>query len=733
MSFQKKRIPKHLIIHDRIQPATRMNFSWIILAATLILVSVFTSLKAQAYSLVNERNAKTFAADLTFTSPNSTKKSSLHLSSDARVEIHGMLVRVTLTQRFRNDSEDFQQGLYTLPLSETAAVTGMSMKIGERLIVGEIKEKSEAKKIYHEAVNSGKKAALTEQHRPNLFTQKIANIAPDETIDVNITYIERATFKHGAFSWRLPTTLTPRYYPALHGMKETTSNTESNNNKGLEETIDINDLFNSKGFMFGNDFPSEEFIEKTTDKTQNTFALDIKLNSGLSLAHIDALYHDLHINKKNGEHLIALANQRELMDRDFVLQWSPTQSATPNIAAYTESINGEHFTSLMIVPPVKVSIEEQNNSSKIRADRIFIIDTSGSMSGTSIQQARNSLKKAINDLDEHHNFNIIEFNSRFTKLYQSPQRADKQTKDEALRWIDNLRANGGTNILPALKEAIKNISNSTDETLKQIIFITDGSVGNEPELFTLIYEKLNDIRLFTIGIGSAPNSFFMRKAAQFGRGTFTYISDLNEVQEKMTQLLKQVNSVAVKNIQLELPKNFKSNIEQYPKKTGDLYYGEPLIISMKSSNPLHELSISGQTGKTNWNRKLNLTHALSSPSSDIGSLWARDKIESLEDEKITRLRNEEDIKNDIIEIALRHKLASRHTSFVAVEQEISRPKEASLKNTHVANLHPKGQLHKVAYPRTATTAEISWWLGLFSIMVLIIFRRLSDEEQNDEE
>lgn len=736
MSFQKRRIPKHLILHNSPEENSHFNnhigIGWVVLAVLLVLASIFVSI--QAHATVSDDSNNTYSADFSFKNNNGSKRASLHLSSDAKININGMLARITLTQTFRNDTDEFQEGVYVLPLSETAAVNSMTMQIGERLIIGKIKEKQEAKKIYQEAIRSGKKAALTEQHRPNVFTQKIANIAPQETIKISITYIERVTYKHGTFSWRLPTTLTPRYFPMLPTKK--TNTVEGLPYSNYNERDNINDIFNTEGFLFGNDFGTENFIDSSPgnmiDHTQNTIGIDITLNSGFSLSHIDALYHDLSVNKQSGIHKISLAKKRDLMNRDFVLQWSPTQNSTPTIAAYSEEINGEHYTSVLLLPPNKSSLgkNDPNSTDKhtLNSDRIFIIDTSGSMAGKSIDQAKQSLKSAIKNLSISTRFNIIEFNSQFSTLYNNVQDASEQNKHEALQWIDKLQANGGTEMFNALKEAIQQFNDHSNESLQQIIFITDGSVGNEHQLFKLIYEELGGTRLFTVGIGSAPNSFFMRKAAQFGRGSFTHIANLNEVKQKMSLLLTQINTVASKNIHLKLPQLASKDYEQFPKSINDLYFGEPLLASIKTHTALTELTVSGEAVSGPWQKTIQL-NSLSNNAKGIGSLWARDKIEALEDEKITQARDLQLIKNDIIDVAIKHKLISQHTSFVAVEQETSRPKEMDITKTQVANLLPHGQVRTLTFPNTATTAEISWWLGLFSVMMLIVFRRLKDDEK----
>ena len=749
MVFGKRRIPKHLIIQDNYQNyKSSTGYGWIIAAIVLMTISIFISIKSHAFAESRgythdaiEENTKTQkTGQLFFTNKDGGKTPSLHLTSDVDVEIHGLIANVNFRQQFRNDTSTFQEGTYVFPLSETAAINGMSVEIGERLIVGEIKEREEAKKIYKKAVNAGKRAALTEQQRSNLFTQKVANIAPGETVIVTLNYIERVNFSHQEFSWRLPTTLTPRYIPGISGEIPPNQSTESKPALMLSDPAPLNS-YSEFGWAQGTfQVPDAHLITppmlaSTNDHSLNTISISIELNTGLSLSSINSPYHDISVKKRQKKHTITLANKREKMDRDFVLTWSATEENSPMIAAYSEKIGEKHYSMIMLVPPGQ-NTPGQGTNQTIESDRIFIIDTSGSMQGQSIVQAKQSLKVAIQNLDNNTRFNIIEFNSNYSKLFKRVHAADDKTKEKALRWIERLKANGGTEMYSALNAAMEDLNNVSQtesgrqERLKQILFITDGSVGNENVLFELIHNNLNNTRLFTVGIGSAPNSFFMRKSAQFGRGSFTHIGNTAEVSEKMQKILKKINSVATKNIRIELPPHFTGkNIDLYPKKIGDLYYGEPLLISGESAQAIKHITISGQSAGEAWSKLVVLPKATTHPTAKgISTIWAREKIESLEDEKIMRKRDLTKIKQEIIEIGLKHKLVSKHTSFVAAEKNISRNPEERLERTAVPNLTPSGSIKHVSYPSTATTAEITWWLGLFSAMLLIVFRRMNDSE-----
>ena len=344
----------------------------------------------------------------------------------------------------------------------------------------------------------------------------------------------------------------------------------------------------------------------------NPISVDIKINAGLPLATIDSAYHDIHVRKIQQTHHIRFTNKQVSMDRDFQISWQPVASQRPTTAYFNERIGDEDYSLVMLFPPSKnVSVQ------KAAREIVFVIDTSGSMAGGSIDQAKTSLIYAISQLSEHDTFSVVEFNSSAHALFSKPLNANQHNKNTAIDWISNLNARGGTEMLNALQTAYKVLSH--EESLKQLVFITDGAVGNETQLFELIHHANHDVRLFTVGIGSAPNSYFMRKAAEFGRGSFTLISSIDEVNRKMSSLFNKLNTLVVSNIEIIWP----ASAEVYPKKLPDLYLGEPLIVSAKSSRMQGSILISGSTGNQEWHQYVQA--AGNAGHTGVGKVWARAK------------------------------------------------------------------------------------------------------------
>lgn len=606
------------------------------------------------------------------------------LGTRVDMEINGLIAKVTVVQRFRNNSNDFVEGHYVFPLPYAAAVNAMTMQIGERLIVGEIHEKEAAKQIYANAKAAGQRTAITQQHHGNLFSNRVANIAPGEEVSVTLTYLEHVRFSQDRFSLRLPLTITPRYIPGqrLTGFTEHGFSSALANDR-VADAADIT--------------PFQHAPPHGPSDTANTVQLHATLNPGLTLAHISSAYHDISIEQQDGGYRIALSETVVPMDRDFELSWQAAASAAPQAAVFSETVAGEQFILLMVVPP-----ELTSDATRIPREVIFVIDVSGSMHGQSIDQARAALAQGLSSLHGDDHFNVIAFHHETRQLFDRAQLASGSYLQDALRFVHGLQADGGTEMAPAIAAALARPSINRREDLRQVVFITDGAVGSEQELFRQISAQLADSRLFTVGIGAAPNSYFMRKAAQFGRGTYTHIGDTAEVQYKMAGLFSQLESPQLKDIQVAWP----GRTEVFPLRVPDLYQGEPLVLTARLNGSTgyrdNGVAISGGTPAGNWQQRLRLERNASSPG--VAALWAKEKIAALEDIRAEQGASDA-LRSAIIDIALLHQLVSRYTAFVAVEKTPVRPMTDPLHVRAVPNALPAGQaMVSLPYPQTATNA-----------------------------
>jgi Ca-activated chloride channel family protein len=624
------------------------------------------------------------------------------LNTEVDMQINGLVARVSVRQEFRNEGTAWAEGVYVFPLPDTAAIDRLRLYIGDRFIEGEIREKEQAKKEYEQAKREGKKASLVEQQRPNMFTTSVANIAPGELVIVEIAYLEDLRYDNGSFSIRFPLTITPRYIPGIpdRGLGPAHTKPDREGSGWSASTAIVEDAA----------LITPPMVSATRG---HRVSMNIRVNAGVPLEIIASRYHPVNVKETNDRYLVSLAGGTAPMDHDFELLWRPARGAVPNAMAFTETIAGDPYYLLMVMPPSA----ETAGANVMPREMIFIIDTSGSMHGTSIAQAKKALRRALQGLRPGDRFNIIAFSSRPNPMSASSVIADPYNLTMAEAFVAALSANGGTEMRAALELALYLPPEETH--LRQIIFITDGAVGNEDELFRLIERKLGNGRLFTVGIGSAPNSWFMRKSAEVGRGTFTTISALHEVGEKMDRLFDKIEQPQVTNITIDWPSAVIT--DSYPSVVPDLYLGEPVTIKARITGELRAgdvVGISGDSVGGGWFQEIDLLDE--AQSSGVAALWGRARIASLMDEQ-RRGSNPDEIRYAIVETALKHHLVSKYTSLVAIDKTPARAANDPLRKDQVPNLLAYGQSSNAifGFPATATNARQFQLIGTCCILAAL--------------
>ena len=638
-------------------------------------------------------------------------------STDVDLQVNGMIAHVTYSQKFTNTSNEWKHAVYTFPLNENAAINSMEMRIGDRIIRGQIKPKAEAKEAFEAAKKAGKKASLTEQQRPNLFTQQVANIAPGEEITVTLQYVQQVDYRDGRFTFHLPTTLTPRYSPGIP-LNQFNENIEAEiSGTGWGEPTDqVPDARAITPYMReGNEGP------------QLTF--NATLNTGLTLNSVTSRNHRVNWSESTGNYLVTFNQSNIKMDRDIWLEWQPSPSSAPQAAIFTES-KGQHDYALVMLMPPQVKSQDLQDFDR---DITFVIDTSGSMGGRPIVDAKESLQLAIDRLSEKDRFNVVAFDNDTTRLFETSVEGTTRNKQYARDFVKHLNAGGGTEMAPALNAALKRTT--TKDFIKQVVFITDGAVGNEAALFSQIKNELGDARLFTVGIGSAPNSYFMTRAAQFGRGSYVFVSNTADIKQQMDSLLYKLESPVLSDLSLTLPAGYAQSAEIYPSKIPDLYAGVPLLLNVKlphNAGTSGKITLQGalvdKQGTTReWTRSVAIAPTSTGSTQHLGvaTAWARKKVAALMDEKALG-RNVDEVKQDILAVALPHKLITEFTSFVAIEEKIANTQRIPSSTENVRNLMPQGtQFRQISYPQTAAGVSEHVVLGMIAILLLSLFHSIA--------
>jgi Ca-activated chloride channel homolog len=672
------------------------------------------------------------------------------LGMDVDITVSGPTIRARVTQIFQNPTQDWVEAVYVYPLPEGGAVDTLRMVIGDRIVIGEIKERQEARVIYEQAKQNGQKAALTEQQRPNIFTNSVANIGPGESVLVQIEYQEPVHQSGDVFSLRVPMVVGPRYNPAP-----------------VVQTVDFRENGGGWGMTTNDPVPDRDRIsppvlDPAENPPVNPTAVTVRLQAGFPLGEVKSQFHTVKIDSPDAStRLIKLAQGPLPADRDFELTWKPAGEKIPSVGLFREHVGNADYL-LAYVTPQAIEDAEQK---PLPREAIFVIDNSGSMGGTSMVQAKASLLYALSRLKPNDRFNVIRFDDTMTVLFADSVPADNEHLAQAKAFVGALAAAGGTEMVPAMRAALTDRGANDGNYIRQVVFLTDGAIGNEQQLFDTITAMRGRSRVFMVGIGSAPNTFLMTRASELGRGTFTHIGSVEQVEARMRDLFDKLESPAVTNLSVTFS-DAKADIT--PATIPDIYRGEPLLLAARLDRLQGSVEIKGKVGDRPWTVKLPLAKA--AEGKGLSKLWARRKITDAEVALTLRNLQPDAANKAILALALEHQLVTRLTSLVAVDKTPSRPDGEPLKLSQLPINLPAGwdfeklfgdrgralppspasderradaqpvqlamakraavsvaqPLTTVALPKTATDAELKMMLGAFLLalsFLLLVFNR----------
>lgn len=627
------------------------------------------------------------------------------LHTDVAITVSGPLAHTRVRQTFRNHADEWFEGVYVFPLPEQAAVSAFRIRVGSQLIEGVVQERRQAQATYQLARAQGQRAALLDQQRPNLFATRVANIGPRQEVVVEIEYRETLAFEQtpagagraGRYTLRFPMVVGPRYLP---GGPLADEGSETAAPGGTDPLPDAGRITS----------PVLVAADGQPVPGLNPVSIQVSLDAGVPVATLESPYHPILVDAPGpNRRRVRLNPGSTPANRDFVLTWTLAGEQAPRSVLFLEPGKTRDHAVLMLMPPTPYS-----GAPRLPREVIFVIDTSGSMSGESIQQARQALALALGRLNPDDRFNLIEFNTTAHALFDGAVPAEPAHLARAIRWVKGLKADGGTEMAAALTLALD--GGRQPGRVRQVVFLTDGAVGNEAALFDLIARRLGDSRLFTVGIGSAPNGHFMTRAAEVGRGSFTYIGKVEEVGRGMGALFARLESPVVTDIRVDWPAGAEA--EAWPKPIPDLYLGEPVVLAAALVKGTRgAITVHGQAGDIGWQSSIALADA--SQGEGMGSLWARRKIAALMASRQLGAR-EEEVRDKVIPLAIDYQLTSPYTSFVAVDRSPLRPPDADLKSGKLPSQLPQGWDAQAVFgelPQGATDAPLHTLLGAAALLL----------------
>ena len=558
-----------------------------------------------------------------------------HTAVDASVDGHIGTVKVR--QQFENPFDAKIEAVYVFPLPERAAVSEFLMVIGDRTIRGIVREKEEAQAIYREARARGYRASLLVQRRPNLFEQKVANIEPGRAIDVDITYFHTLGYRDGWYSFVFPTVVGPRYNPPGHadpvGALPRGGRTEAPDGTAVEYLA-----------------PDE--------RSGQDIGIRVRIDAGVNIEEIRASHEIATVRDRPGTARVTLAGGATIPNRDFVLDFRVAgRTIKSNLLTYTDEQTGEGFFTLMLIPPLDAATVARRPM-----EMVFVIDCSGSMDGRPLEQAKEAVATALDRLAPTDTFQIIRFSDHASRFGRAPVPATGENLAAARRYLSELDADGGTEMIEGIRAALD--SPHSRSHFRFVSFLTDGYIGNESEILAAVHRRVGASRIFSFGVGVSVNRYLMERMAKAGRGVAAYLGFEDSAEDVMGAFFDRVSRPALTDIEIDWGGMRVS--ETYPAKLPDLFVGRPLVVAGKFRGRPGEITVSGTAGDSH--RTLTAgAHPGGTAGQSIAKVWARSKIADLADRQIAGGDPDGALRDAIARVALRHQLASRYTSFLAVD------------------------------------------------------------------
>ncbi|TAN41959.1 MAG: VWA domain-containing protein [Nitrospirae bacterium] len=557
-------------------------------------------------------------------------------------DITGTAARVKIIHRFKNNEDCPLEAIYKYPLPEGAAVCGFTIKTNEKTVVGSVDEREAAFEQYDKALSEGDGAYLLDQERSNIFTLSVGNLNPKSTVTIETEYVTLLENNDNEVRFYLPTTISPRYIP---------DNMPDYN--GIPEGERVNPEFRS----------------------HVSYGLSIKLNihGKETITAVESPSHKIRTSFNAESIMVEFSADTVEMDKDFVLNVKHKEDSKSKAYLCVDN-TGDKFLQIDLLDPDEIAGDNSDKDDNEK-EIVFLLDCSGSMSGSSITEAKDALDILVKSLGDGVYFNIYKFGSEYTKLFKKSMAVNQNTRKKAIDYIAKIDADmGGTEVY----DALSNIFEGTPsvENKRDVILITDGEVGNESEISELVSKHARENKLFTVGIGYGPNEQLIKETSRVSGGTYEMIAPGESVKTKMLRLLSRFTGGCVEDIKISGKK-----IEQTP--AAAFAYKRTIttiFARIKEAEIKDEIAVNGvfKGSKVKWSIPVFAIEGIQSP---ISKLWAREIIREMEAKSLNensgtkqKKRKSNIVKNKIVELSKEFGILSKHTSFIGIEQREDKDK-----------------------------------------------------------
>lgn len=595
--------------------------------------------------------------------------------TDVKANISGFIARVTVTQTFHNPYDEKIEAVYVFPLPHTAAIDDMTMTVGERRIVGLIKRRAEAQALYQEAIQQGKTASLLEQERPNIFTQSVGNIQPNDEVRIKISYVDVLDYDMGAYEFHFPMVVGPRYIPGTATSKKPELPDELKGKVGESEApLDAPaDGADPSGTGVAPDTDRVPDASRITPpvlkpgyRTAHDISLAVSLDAGVPIQDIQITNHTAAIERAGASGATAVLSAADsIPNKDFVMKYAVV-GEKPEMAVLAHSKGTEQgYFMLMIQPKLDAELAEAPPR-----EIVFLVDVSGSMRGEPTQKVKETMHHFLRLTKPNDTVQVITFANRAAKLFEKPVPATQANIEHALNFTQQMRGGGGTEMLNAIKLVLNEPVDR--ERVRIVVMLSDGYIGNEGEIIAEIDRRAGDqIRFSAIGIGTSPNRYLIDGVAKHGGGLADVIELNTDPGPLVAQISERIHRAQLAKIQIDW--NGLAVYETYPRRIPELWAGRPvLMFGRYGAGGSQKIELSGSAEGKPLKYKLHVTLPDTQPSHDVLSkVWARKKIEDISAQ--LHAADAPEIIEEITNIALTHRLMTQYTSFVAVDENDQQP------------------------------------------------------------
>ncbi len=549
-------------------------------------------------------------------------------STRAEVNISGVVAEVTIFQRYANNGKNTLEGIYIFPASTRAAVHRLKIRIGEREIMAKIEKRAKARKDYEEARSQGRTAALLEQQRPNVFQMNVANILPGDEIKVELAYTELLSPIDGIYEYVFPTVVGPRYVGRPEG--------------GSSET------WTNNPYLPGG------------EASPFKFKLDLTLSSPLAVQKIACPSHEANIKFLDPKRVrVSLPESDIIGNRDFVLHYALADKRPTSGLLLSKGEKDNYFLWLM-EPPKSLTPQQV-----LPREYIFVLDVSGSMRGFPLDTAKDLMLGLLGKMQPRDSFNILFFAGDSLMLSPKSMPATKENIANAVRFVQQQRGGGGTELLPALTRAMA--MPRSDENSRSVVLITDGYVHVEKRAFDLVQRNLGQANLFVFGVGSSVNRYLLEGLARAGQGEAQVVLNRGEGPDKVRAFSKSISYPTLRDIKVSAEGFAMESLE--PAVVPDLFFGRSLMIVGKYRGKAHgRIIVQGRGPDGAFRQVMDVAQGEQVSDSALPRLWARKRIAALSD--LNRLSPDDKRVAEVVALGLEYNLLTDYTSFVAIDTQV---------------------------------------------------------------